>query len=203
MTNRGWAHHGWPPRPRPIVFTRITCSPLAYGLIFSDIKIRGADIYLDDNFGDSYDNEGLDQGQVRPKADEVESYDELIGATFLLDPLQNADNFATWETVKERRKDPFGNPIGKAHANSLLDTREYVVDVENGSEETYFANVIAENLWSQCDEEGREFSIFKEIVDHCTNCHAISIAWFYHTEWEIVPKEDNGKMGAHGGVHGR
>ncbi len=35
MTNRGWAHHGWPPRPRPIVFNRITHSPLAHGLIFS------------------------------------------------------------------------------------------------------------------------------------------------------------------------
>ncbi len=37
MTNRGWAHHGWPPRPQPIVFTRITRSPLAYGLIFSQL----------------------------------------------------------------------------------------------------------------------------------------------------------------------
>ncbi len=33
--NRGWAHHGWPPWPQPIVFTCITHSPLAYGLIFS------------------------------------------------------------------------------------------------------------------------------------------------------------------------
>jgi hypothetical protein len=33
--NRGWAHHGGPPRPRPIVFTRIMRSPLAHGLIFS------------------------------------------------------------------------------------------------------------------------------------------------------------------------
>ncbi len=35
MTNRGWAHHGWPPRPRQIVFNRIKRSPLAHGLIFS------------------------------------------------------------------------------------------------------------------------------------------------------------------------
>ncbi len=87
-----------------------------------------------------------------------------------MDPLWNADNVATRVAVKERRKDPFGNPIGKAHANLLLDTREYVVKLEDGSKETYFANVIAENLWSQCNEEGREFSIFKEIVNH-RPCH--------------------------------
>jgi hypothetical protein len=141
-----------------------------------DIGVCGADIYLDDDYEDSYDNEGLDPEQVRPKADKVKSYDKLIGATFLLDPLRNADNVATRATVKERRKDPFGNPIGTAHANPLLDTREYVVVLEDGSKETYFANVIAENLWSQCNEEGREFSIFKEIVDHRTNNHGVPIA---------------------------
>jgi hypothetical protein len=60
-----------------------------------DIGVHGADIYLDDDYGDSYDNEVLDPEQVRPKADKVESYNKLIGALFLLDPLQNADNVAT------------------------------------------------------------------------------------------------------------
>jgi hypothetical protein len=115
-----------------------------------------------------------------------------------LDPLRNADNVATRATVEERRKDPFGNPIGKAHANPLLDTREYLVELEDKSEETYFANVMAENLWSQCNEEGREFSILKEIVDHHTNGHAIPIADGFTTrngrhfpkkttaEWELM-----------------
>ncbi len=70
-----------------------------------DIGVCGADIYLDDDYGDSYDNEGLDPEQIRPKADEVKLYDKLIGATFLLDPLWNADNVATQATVKERKKD--------------------------------------------------------------------------------------------------
>ncbi len=51
--------------------------------------------YLDDNYRDSYDNEGLDPEQIQPEADKVESYDKLIGATFLLDPLRNADNAVT------------------------------------------------------------------------------------------------------------
>jgi hypothetical protein len=101
-----------------------------------DIGVCGVDIYLDDNCGDSYDNEGLDPEQVQPKADKVESYDKLIGAMFLLDPLRNADNVATRVMVKERRKDPFGNLTRKAHANLLLDTREYIVELEDGSEET-------------------------------------------------------------------
>jgi hypothetical protein len=45
--------------------------------------------------------------------------------------------------VVKRAKGISGEPIGRAHANPLFDTREYVVEITNGSSENYFANVIA------------------------------------------------------------
>ena len=37
-----------------------------------------------------------------------------------------------------------------------------------------FANNIAENLWSQCDSEGRQFQVINEIIDHRTNERALT-----------------------------
>jgi hypothetical protein len=42
--------------------------------------------------------------------------------------------------------------------------------------ERYTANIIAENLFSQCDSEGRSFLFLKEIVDHSKDNSAVSIA---------------------------
>jgi hypothetical protein len=41
--------------------------------------------------------------------------------------------------------------------------------------ERYTANVIAENLYSQCDSEGRQFLVLDEIIDHAKDNSAIAI----------------------------
>ena len=74
----------------------------------------------------------------------------------MLDP-KNGDNkyLEAKATVKRRVVDHLGNAVGRAHTNPLLDTREYEVELEDGTTDRYFANVIAENLWEMCDAEGR------------------------------------------------
>ena len=129
------------------------------------------DVYVDD-IDETAD---VPEANDRPEADEVDDYDKWIGATFLLDPLRNPDNTATRARVVQRRTDPFGNPIGKAHANPLMDTREYDVLLEDGTYDIYCANTIAENLWSQCDSEGREIQKFKEIIGHKADARALTI----------------------------
>lgn len=47
-----------------------------------------------------------------------------------------------------------------------MDTREYEVIFPDGSVQSYLANTIAENLYSQVDDEGQGFSIMSEIIDH-------------------------------------
>ncbi len=68
--------------------------------------------------------------------------------------------------VIKRAKGTTGQPIGRGHANPLFDTREYVVEFTDGSTENYFANVIAENMYAQVDDEGRQYQLLDEIADH-------------------------------------
>ena len=44
--------------------------------------------------------------------------------------------------------------MGTAHTNPILDTRTYEVEFPDGETAEYTANVIAENMWAQCDEAG-------------------------------------------------
>ena len=47
-----------------------------------------------------------------------------------------------------------------------MDTREYEVEFIDGTTERYSANIMAENIYSQCDLEGNQYLVLKEIVDH-------------------------------------
>jgi hypothetical protein len=58
----------------------------------------------------------------------------------------------------------------------MFDTREYECILDDGTIERYSANIIAENLYSQCDDEGHSFVLLAEIIDHKKNASAISIA---------------------------
>ena len=148
----------------------------------TNFVLPGNDIdyyYPTDQYGIDYENRDVENGDERedgqPEADSVDDYDKLVGATFLLDPINNPGNVATKATVLRRKTDAQGNPLGKAHANPLLDTREYIVELEDGSYDSYFANTIAENLYTQCDTEGREFNVVREILDHKRDGRALSV----------------------------
>ena len=101
-----------------------------------------------------------------------DAYNKLIGATFLLDPLKSPENVATKATVIRRKTDHLGVPLGKAHVNPLLDTREYKVKLEDGTYDSYFANTISENLYAQCNTEGQDFNTIKDIIGHKMDGHA-------------------------------
>jgi hypothetical protein len=45
---------------------------------------------------------------------------------------------------------------GQGNANSMLDTRTYEIEFPDGRRDEYTANVIAENMYAQCNIEGRQ-----------------------------------------------
>ena len=50
---------------------------------------------------------------------------------------------------------------------SLLDRREYSVEFKDGISESLSANLIAQNLYSQIDEEGNRHKLLEDIIiDH-------------------------------------
>jgi hypothetical protein len=101
-----------------------------------------------------------------------EGYDEYIGAQLMI-PLPDG---RMQGTITKRAKDNDGNPIGRRHDNYLLDTRRYEVQLANGTSDEYYANVIAENLFSQVDSEGNQYVLMKEISDHRQDETAVPIS---------------------------
>jgi hypothetical protein len=55
----------------------------------------------------------------------------------------------------------------------MLDTSTYEIDFPDGHSDEYTANVIVENMYAQCDIEGRQYNLMEGIVDHKTDGNAI------------------------------
>ena len=68
--------------------------------------------------------------------------------------------------VKQRAMQVEVKPTGQASNTLMLDTRQYEVEFMDGDIEVYTANIIAENLLSQVEEEGHCQMIINEILDH-------------------------------------
>ena len=76
--------------------------------------------------------------------------------------------------VRKRAIDDHNNPIGVAHDNPILDTRAYVVEFIDGDQQIITANIIAENILSQVDEDGHTLMLIDEILDHRTTDELLS-----------------------------
>jgi hypothetical protein len=126
------------------------------------------DLFIEEGFdGVSYD----EPEASAPDVDDFtnDAYDQYLLAEVLL-PVGDE---RVRGVVKRRAKDQNGNPIGIRNDNPLLDTRQYEVELPDGSVEVYTSNILAENLYSQVDEEGRTFRLIEEIVDHRSDGNAI------------------------------
>ena len=55
-------------------------------------------------------------------------------------------------SVKRRARDAKGELFGTRNSNPILDTRSYEVEFPDGDFSEFTANVIAENMFSQCDD---------------------------------------------------
>jgi len=86
-----------------------------------------------------------------PEADEwtPEQFDEYLTAEVLIGHGDEQKR----GVVKKRVRDDEGNPLGTRNKNPILDTREYEVQFADGTTDVLSANIIAEAMYSQCDEE--------------------------------------------------
>ena len=63
----------------------------------------------------------------------------------------------------------------------MFDTRACLVEFSDGSVSEYTANIIAEKIYSQVDQEGRSFTILSEICGHKHDRTAIPKGEGFHT----------------------
>ena len=66
----------------------------------------------------------------------------------------------------KRAKNNLGQPIETQHADINLDTRKYIVKMSDGIERELQHNLIATNMFTQADSEGRQFLLLDEITDY-------------------------------------
>jgi hypothetical protein len=55
----------------------------------------------------------------------------------------------------------------------MLDTRTYNIEFPDGRRDEYTENVIAENIYAQCDIEGIQYNLMEGIVYHKTDGHVV------------------------------
>ena len=137
----------------------------------SDIKVNDPydNIFIDEEEMENYQCQSeISIEDLKPLDDHVVEHpgvvvnDNFIGCKVNL-PL---DGELMEGTVRDRKRNADGMLLGKKDDNPLLDSSVYIVDFPDGSYREYNANLIAENLYSQIDDEGRSFEIFKGISDH-------------------------------------
>jgi hypothetical protein len=76
----------------------------------------------------------------------------------------------------------------------MLNTMIYEIEFDDGCSDDYTSNVIADNMYAQCDIEGRHYNLMEGIVDHKTDGHAVEPADMYikHGSNKQVRKTTNG-----------
>jgi hypothetical protein len=135
---------------------------------------------------------------------DVDTYDQYVGSHVRV-PI--GDEIRSGKVVR-RKRDLDGTVRGQANTNSMLDTRNYEIEFHDGRSDEYTDNVIAENMYAQCDIEGIEYNLMEGIVDHKNDGHAFEPSDMYinYGSNKQVPKEPrvgtcvlNGKKGTQAG----
>ena len=121
--------------------------------------LANSDEDFQNEFARVFDNTDVKEDDDRFTPD---SYDNYINMELALD---RGGQQSEYTRVKKRLKDNQGLPIGIASDNPILDTRMYKIQYQDGHTAALAANLIAENLFAQVDEEGNRSVLFDEIVD--------------------------------------
>ena len=118
-----------------------------------------------EEFHKSFSNEDVPEADNTPDA-----YDPYLAMEVSIDRGGDQPAFAK---VTKRLKDSNGNPIGIANKNPILDTRLYEVQFFDGETMPLTANLVAENMFAQVNDEGHRTVLFDEIVDTRKSSEAV------------------------------
>jgi hypothetical protein len=138
---------------------------------YADFFTPTYDCYEDDEVSPSKmpDIDDIKEGH------DADTYDQYFGAHVRL-PI--GDEIRSGKVVR-RKRELDGTVRGRANANSMLDTRTYEIEFPDGRSDEYTANVIAENMYAECDIEGRQYNLMEGTTDHKTDGDAVEPADMY------------------------
>ena len=129
---------------------------------------------------------GVEEPHIEvPEADCVDATGKPILQQSLADTLINTEVLLPhgedlqMATVLRQSMDKSGKVIGNANDNPLLNTLVYDVEFPDGNIKKYAANIIAENVLTNCDSEGHYSTQMSCIVDHKRDGSAVSMEHKY------------------------
>jgi hypothetical protein len=105
----------------------------------------------------------------------VDTYDQYVGAQVRV-PIGGEIRSGK---VTRRKRELDGTWKGPANVKPMLDSRTYETEFPDGRSDEYTANVISENMYAQCDTEGKQFNIMNCITDHKKDGHSLKRADMY------------------------
>ena len=117
-----------------------------------------------------YYGDDIEGSHELPDADELPDYDVYINSKLVLP--QDGDHMISARVIGQSKSDK-GNIKGIFDTNPILDTQVCNVMFPDGSTQQYAVNIIAENLYSQVDEDGCRYQLLDSIIDHKTDGKAI------------------------------
>lgn len=96
------------------------------------------------------------------EADDIPDFDLYLNAEVL---LPHDGEYLQAARVIGQSKDEDGMPVGLYNANPILNTRVYDLEFPDSAVRQYSMNIIAENIYSQVDEDGFRYQLLDEIID--------------------------------------
>ena len=114
----------------------------------------------------------MEPSSVKPEADDytAEAYDNYLNVHVTV-PLVGEPSKGKVLTLKLDRD---VNPTGISNIKPMLDTRQYEVQFPSVEINTYSANNIAKNLYSNVDSEIHESLYLSEILEHRSDEYVIN-----------------------------
>jgi hypothetical protein len=152
--------------------------------------LDGFDQFVNDDEPDPFDTwresqamQGLEEPPLVDEAPDIDdivnshdpvgasdAYHSYLGAEVLLPDARGNKRMAK---VIKRVRDEANELVGTHNPNPILDTSLYEVEFPDGTIDQLTANVIAENLFSQLDSEGKQCQLLSEIIEHKSDASAI------------------------------
>jgi len=116
---------------------------------------------------------------------ESDLYDKFVGVDVILP--NSADQKLMARVKKKVKSDDRNDP---KFYNPLRDHSLYEIEFPDGTTDEVEANLIAECMVSECDPDGRQYRMLKEISDHRKDISALNVAdGSYRTRaGNLVPK---------------
>jgi hypothetical protein len=177
---------------------------------------HGDDIVLQDwnDFPIKDDPDFVDEFQRIVSDDKISDEDEQFTPDVFDDTYLNMEvtlprgggdpDDTQFARVTKRLRDKDDHPIVTANYNPLLDTLEYEVEFLDGHKESLSANLIAQHLFSQVDEEGHNHILLDDIIDFRRNDTAIDKAdALWYSEWRKMETIYNSRMAITMSMEGR